>query len=359
MVWKPSLLQKGPRDSSWLLLHSWEQREFENFAQRKSEMGNSSSAPCVEYEDIIADQGRLNKDVFQKRSHKTGIKFSAGDVLFGKLRPYLKNWLLPDFSGVAVGDFWVLKPSGTDSRFLYYLIQTSEFFSVSNQSAGSKMPRADWNLVSQYAFHIPGEENEQQKIGSLFRRIDALITLHQRVYFQRRKNKNCLRQKITFAWEQRKLASETTEIIAGGDVEKTILKEKGNFPVIANALTNDGVVGYYEYSFRVKAPAVTVTGRGDVGHAKARVVDFTPVVRLLSLKSRHDVFFMENAINNMRIVIESTGVPQLTVPQLSQYEIFYPQTILEEKKIGQFFRALDQLITLHQREYLLFEVLLC
>ena len=153
------------------------------------------------------------------------------------------------------------------------------------------------------------------------------------------------------AWEQRKLASETTEIIAGGDVEKTILKEKGNFPVIANALTNDGVVGYYEYSFRVKAPAVTVTGRGDVGHAKARVVDFTPVVRLLSLKSRHDVFFMENAINNMRIVIESTGVPQLTVPQLSQYEIFYPQTILEEKKIGQFFRALDQLITLHQRKY--------
>lgn len=156
---------------------------------------------------------------------------------------------------------------------------------------------------------------------------------------------------LLHSWEQRKLASETTEIIAGGDVEKTILKEKGNFPVIANALTNDGVVGYYEYSFRVKAPAVTVTGRGDVGHAKARVVDFTPVVRLLSLKSRHDVFFMENAINNMRIVIESTGVPQLTVPQLSQYEIFYPQTILEEKKIGQFFRALDQLITLHQRVY--------
>ena len=138
---------------------AWEQREFENFAQRKSEMGNSSSAPCVEYEDIIADQGRLNKDVFQKRSHKTGIKFSAGDVLFGKLRPYLKNWLLPDFSGVAVGDFWVLKPSGTDSRFLYYLIQTSEFFSVSNQSAGSKMPRADWNLVSQYAFHCASPLN--------------------------------------------------------------------------------------------------------------------------------------------------------------------------------------------------------
>ena len=169
-----------PGTFSWLCSYYWEQREFEKFAQRKSEMGNSSSAPCVEYEDIIADQGRLNKDVYQKKSHKTGVRFSAGDVLFGKLRPYLKNWLLPDFSGVAVGDFWVLRPSGADSQFLYYLIQTSEFFRISNQSAGSKMPRADWNLVSQYIFRIPGDETEQQKIGSIFRRLDDLITLHQR-----------------------------------------------------------------------------------------------------------------------------------------------------------------------------------
>ena len=41
---------------------------------------------------------------------------------------------------------------------------------------------------------------------------------------------------FTDAWEQRKLASETTEIIAGGDVEKTILKEKGNFPVNCQCL---------------------------------------------------------------------------------------------------------------------------
>ena len=156
---------------------------------------------------------------------------------------------------------------------------------------------------------------------------------------------------FSLSWEQRRLCDENTEMLAGGDVDKSRLKEQGKYPVIANALTNDGIVGYYDTEYRVKAPAVTVTGRGDVGHAKARHVDFTPVVRLLSIKSPHDVHFLENAINTLRIVIESTGVPQLTVPQLSQYELRFPNEIGEEQKIGQFFRNLDTLITLHQREF--------
>ena len=108
--------------------------------------------------------------------------------------------------------------------------------------------------------------------------------------------------------------------------------------------------GYYKNEYRVKAPAVTVTGRGDVGHAKARNVDFTPVVRLLSIKSEHDIYFLENAINTIKIVVESTGVPQLTVPQLSKYVISYPNSSEEETKIGIYFRNLDDLITLHQRK---------
>ena len=154
------------------------------------------------------------------------------------------------------------------------------------------------------------------------------------------------------AWEQRKLGDVATEMVAGGDIDKDLILNEGRYPVIANALTNDGVVGYYNEDYRIKAPAVTVTGRGDVGHAKARIVDFTPVVRLLSVKSNHDIFFLENAINTLKIVIESTGVPQLTVPQLAKYEISFPKSLDEEEKIGTYFRNLDNLITLHQRECL-------
>ncbi|QIT62286.1 restriction endonuclease subunit S, partial [Enterococcus faecium] len=113
--------------------------------------------------------------------------------------------------------------------------------------------------------------------------------------------------------------------------------------------TNDGIVGYYDDDFRIKAPAVTVTGRGDVGYAQARRVNFTPVVRLLSVKSKHDVDFLENSINNHKVLVESTGVPQLTAPQLGNYKIFFP-TIEEETKIGSLFKKLDTAINIHQRE---------
>lgn len=150
------------------------------------------------------------------------------------------------------------------------------------------------------------------------------------------------------AWEQRKLGDEAIEMLAGGDIDKSRVVENGKYPIYANALTNDGIVGYYDDYYRVKAPAVTVTGRGDVGHAQARTVDFTPVVRLLAIRSEHDAYFLENAINNHGVIVESTGVPQLTVPQLGNYMIQFPRTIEEETKIGDYFRNLDHLITLHQ-----------
>lgn len=155
---------------------------------------------------------------------------------------------------------------------------------------------------------------------------------------------------FTDPWEQRKLGDESLEIIAGGDVDKLKLCDCGKYPVIANAHTNDGIIGYYENDYRIKAPAVTVTGRGDVGHAQARKTDFTPVVRLLSVSSCHDVDFLAEAINQSDVVFESTGVPQLTVPKLANYLICFPPTLYEERKIGSCFVKMTNLITLHQRK---------
>ncbi|TGE70340.1 restriction endonuclease subunit S [Weissella confusa] len=157
-----------------------------------------------------------------------------------------------------------------------------------------------------------------------------------------------LRESIYYyAWVQRKL-TEVVSISAGGDVDKTKLTEEGEYPVLANALTNSGIVGYYD-SYKVEAPAVTVTGRGDVGHAVARHVNFTPVVRLLSLKSDVlDADFLANMLNQTNILVESTGVPQLTAPQLGSYKISYPN-FNEQTKIGQLLNAFDNLIAANQK----------
>ena len=207
---------------------------------------------------------------------------------------------------------------------------------------------------------------EQKQISNYFRSLDHLITLHQQKITLLTKLKKTMLEKMfpkkgsvipefrfngfANAWEQRKLGDEAEEILAGGDIDKEKAVDDGVYPIYANALTNDGIVGYYDDFYRVKAPAVTVTGRGEVGRARARMIDFTPVVRLLAVRSNHDCYFLENAINNHKVVVESTGVPQLTVPQLSSYDICFPKDIVEERKIGTYFNQLDHLITLHQRK---------
>ena len=163
-----------------LLYNDWEQRKFSDIATRESSVCTSASdIPSVEYEDVVAEEGRLNKDIRSKEVAKAGITFDGSQVLYGKLRPYLHNWLNPDFKGIAVGDWWVLKPVNMDKNFLYRLIQTQQFDNVANQSSGSKMPRADWNLISSSEFMLPPSKEEQSKIGGYFDELDHLITLHQ------------------------------------------------------------------------------------------------------------------------------------------------------------------------------------
>ena len=111
---------------------------------------------------------------------KQGVVFFDTDVLYGKLRPYLHNWLMPAFDGVAVGDWWVLRPIEVDRSFLYRSIQTQKFDEIANQSSGSKMPRADWKLISETEFEIPVSLEEQKAVGNYFERVDSLISLHHR-----------------------------------------------------------------------------------------------------------------------------------------------------------------------------------
>ena len=153
----------------------WEQNKFNQVVLRVSTQSNSSHLPRVEYEDIIAGEGRLNKDVLQMMKNKKGLEFFKEDILYGKLRPYLKNWLLADFNGIAVGDFWILRPKNTYSKFIYNLIQTENFQDIANLSAGSKMPRSDWSIVSKKQFYIPNSRLEQEKIGNFLSSLDKQV----------------------------------------------------------------------------------------------------------------------------------------------------------------------------------------
>ena len=157
----------------------WEEKEFSKLVKRVTQSSDSNSLPKVEFEDIISGQGRLNKDISNKFDNRKGIHFEPGYTLYGKLRPYLNNWLLPKFEGVALGDFWVFDPNGNDSNFSYYLIQSNRYQKVANDTSGTKMPRSDWKSVSSTIFAIPQTVAEQQAIGAYFSNLDNLIAAHQ------------------------------------------------------------------------------------------------------------------------------------------------------------------------------------
>ncbi|WP_455465131.1 restriction endonuclease subunit S [Streptococcus salivarius] len=219
-------------------------------------------------------------------------------------------------------------------------------------------------IVSDISIACPNV-NEQELIGNFLADFDSLITMNQHKLDKLKNLKKAYLAELFPAegervpkrrfpgfegeWEEKKLG-EMSNITAGGDVDKDKLLTKGNYPVLANAHTNEGIIGYYEENYQIEAPAVTVTGRGDIGFAKARKENFTPVVRLLSIKSKHNVDFLAEAINQNKVIFESTGVPQLTIPKLSNYKIYFPSEVDEENSIGNFLVSLDSLITLQQHK---------
>ena len=101
-----------------------------------------------------------------------GIAFEKGDILFGKLRPYLAKVYLTDFDGEAVGDFYVLRiSSNVDDMFLFQLLATREFISIVDSSTyGTKMPRVNWDFMGNLKVPIPALR-EQSNIGSFIVKI--------------------------------------------------------------------------------------------------------------------------------------------------------------------------------------------
>ena len=356
---------------------SWEQRKFEEIAVRSSVICSDDTLPRVEYEDIVSGTGRLNKDIYAKQSIKSGIAFHQGDVLFGKLRPYLQNWLLPTFDGLAVGDFWVLQPQNADSSFLYRLIQSRQFDEVANQSTGTKMPRADWKLVSKTVFSIPSNISEQAAIGTYFTALDSLITLHQRecISFTGRADRLILtanKKRTTSSWEQRKLGDvgETYTGLSGktkadfGHGQARFITYMNVFsnpisnpemtePIEIDPKQNEVEVGDVFFTTSSETPeevgmsSVLLEKRGKI-YLNSFCFGFRPTEKI---DSYYLAYMLRSESAREKIILLAQGISRYNISKNKVMEIAVSLPSLDEQKlIGQYFRQLDNLITLHQRK---------
>ena len=348
--------------------NAWEQYKLSHFAQRESVFRSSSSEyPSVEYEDVVSERGCLNKDIRLKETEKTGIAFDGMQVLYGKLRPYLHNWLNPDFTGVAVGDWWVLRPVGIDKKFLYRLIQTRRFDEVANQSSGSKMPRADWNLVSNTEFIIPYSLDEQRQIAETFDSLDHLISLHQRKLEMLKKVKKSMLEKMfpkndakvpelrfsdfTDAWEQHKVKELCN--IGTGKSNTQDQVEDGIYPFY---IRSDIPVKSNKYLYDCEA--VITIGDGNIGRVFHYVNGkFDLHQRCYKMGDFQDIlgkyfyyFFSTRFYDRAMKMTAKATVDSVRLEMISEMDIWKPIQRDEQKKIAKFFTNLDHLISLHQRK---------
>jgi type I restriction enzyme S subunit len=149
-------------------------------------------------------------------------------------------------------------------------------------------------------------------------------------------------------WEESKVG-KVFKVSAGGDIKTenvSQIKTDGfPYPIYANAEKAKGLYGYSNL-YKSEANVVTVAGRGvNIGIAHVRLEPFYPIVRLLVLNpiKDADVKFWENQLNQLNLFVESTGVPQLTAPQISSYKVKYPSKP-EQQKIAAFLTAVDNKI---------------
>jgi type I restriction enzyme S subunit len=158
----------------------WANEKIGDIINNKSSKYNPEKAKesfkCIELEHLSTSTGDLLGYIDSINSASIKNKFNAGDVLFGKLRPYLRKYLIAPFEGVCSSEIWVLKGEKITNEFLYQIVQSDFFINLANQSTGSKMPRADWNVVASGMFNFPSLP-EQQKIASFLSAVDEKIQL--------------------------------------------------------------------------------------------------------------------------------------------------------------------------------------
>ncbi|CBG70022.1 putative type I restriction enzyme fragment [Streptomyces scabiei 87.22] len=156
------------------------------------------TTPLVELEQVESGSGRLVGKSQAADAISLKAVFRPGDVLFGKLRAYLRKFWFADVAGLCTTEIWVLRARpGVDSRFVRSIVETERFIEAASGAYGTHMPRSDWGTVRSLSVDIPPHD-EQRAIASVLADIDREISiLHARLAKARDVKQGMMQQLLT------------------------------------------------------------------------------------------------------------------------------------------------------------------
>jgi type I restriction enzyme S subunit len=138
---------------------------------------------CVELEHIEPRSGRLTRSIVADTRLSTKSLFKSDDILFGRLRAYLRKYWLADRDGICSTEIWALVANRglVIPQFLFQMVKTDQFIDAASTTYGTHMPRSDWNVVKNYETRLPSL-TEQAAIAAVLSDMDAEIeALEQRL----------------------------------------------------------------------------------------------------------------------------------------------------------------------------------
>ena len=381
----PAIRFKGFTDT-------WEQRKLGELALFNPKDELPQTFEYVDLESVVGTE---------ILSHRTEAKSSApsraqrlahtGDLFYQTVRPYQKNNYLfekPDNNYVFSTGYAQMRPY-VDGYFLLSLVQSDRLVkAVLDNCTGTSYPAINVNDLAEIEVAAPLDENEAQKIGTIFRNIDNLITLHQRKLDKLHKVKRSLLERMfprnganvpeirfsgfTDAWEQRKLGeiSESFEyglnaaateydgkhkyirITDIDDSTHLFLQDDLTSPDIDFSTADDYLLQEGDVLFARTGASV---GKTYIYRRSDGDLYFAGFLIRAKIKSDYDAdFVFQNTLTDsydsyIRITSQRSGQPGVNAQEYANFALSVP-SLAEQKKIGAYFSHLDSLITLHQRK---------
>lgn len=158
----------------------WKTKKLENVVQlvKNAWRVGDDEMPYIGLEHIEENRLKLKSIGCSTIVTSNKYVFTPDSFLFGKLRPYFRKLVRPNFTGICSTDIWVVRPKEeNDKDFLFYFFSNPDFVNlVSSSSSGTRMPRADWTFISKQEWKFPSL-SEQKAIAEVLLSLDDIIDL--------------------------------------------------------------------------------------------------------------------------------------------------------------------------------------
>ncbi|MDT2525829.1 restriction endonuclease subunit S [Enterococcus raffinosus] len=391
----PELRFKGFTDD-------WEERKFDecfNFPVSTNSLSRAllnydeGDIKSVHYGDILIKYPAILNIKNDKIPYITGGKLEKykssllenGDVIFADAAEDETVGKAVEVNGLTEENLVaglhtiVARPKDKKAEFFlgYYINSNTYHRQLLRLIQGSKVSSISKGNLQKTLVSFPKDFEEQQKIGAFFKKIDDTIALHQRKLDLLKETKKGFLQKMfpkngakvpeirfsgfTEDWEQRKL-KYIFKYRQGQQVpvENQYFESGENrqkFIRIVDLTQKNEVPRYIEYFgeniiqkddlFMIRYGQPGIVGYGYNGVIANNLFRLIPKI---SINNLFFYFILQGMFPMISKLSSSTTMPALSFNSLDLLEVKFPSSLIEQQKIGSFFKQLDDIITLHQRK---------